>query len=116
ADQYVLAGTSIGAVLVAGLRVGHVIEPAGGRQVIVRIEQVVAPAAIHVVAARATNDPVIAVIAKQDVIAVCMCRAIGNALGRWRRTAGHEDSLVLVEVQEELSNGYSRLTLIERSD
>ena len=64
ADQHVAAGAAVRAVLVARVRVGHVVEAAVGGEVVVGVQQVVAVAAVEVVAAGAADEPVVAEVAE----------------------------------------------------
>jgi len=87
ADQDVQAGAAEGAVLVGGMRVRRVVDPAVGGDHVVGVQEVVAPAAVEVVAARAADHPVVAEVAEHHVVAVA--RHLGEGERRAIVREGH---------------------------
>ena len=69
-NEHVAPGAAVGEVLPRRVGVGPVVQPAGGRQLVVDVDQVVAPAGPDRVAAGAADHPVVAEIAEDDVVAV----------------------------------------------
>ena len=103
ADEDVTPGTAIGAVLIEGVGVRSVVEPgdaAGGAravgrlaqaargEVVVGLEEIVAPATPQGVVSGAADDPVVAQVAEQHVGAVTLCRT-GRHAGS---VGGHGDA------------------------
>ena len=103
-DQHIAPGATVRAVLVARMRVGRVVRAARGVLVIVGVQQIVAPAAVHIVAPGAADDPVVTVVAEELVVAVGVHRAVGDA--RDRR------AFVLVEVEKEARHLGARVVLV----
>ena len=85
------------------MRIRRIISTRAGNDHVVRVEQVVTPAAKHVVAARSANDPVVAQIAEQDIVAVT-------------KRAPDVDAFRMVEIEEEPGNLVERLRLVVRRE
>ncbi len=84
------------------MRVGTVVEAAVGAEVVVRVEQVVAEAAVQGVASGTADEPVVAQVTEQDVVTVGLHRA---PVGRRRARIGDRRRATVggVEVEEELA-------------
>ena len=100
ADQHVASRTAVGTVFVAGVGVGAGVEPARRAMVVVGIDQVVTPAAVHRVAAGAAHQPVVTEVAEDAVVAVAADR----------RAAGNERSFQ-IEVEHEAIDAAHGLVL-----
>ena len=59
------------------MRVRRIVEAAIGTVIVVRVEQIVAPTAVHVILVGTTNQPVITEITEQTVVTVALYRTPG---------------------------------------
>ena len=80
AYQDIPAGAAVSPILVVGMGIRHIIEITVGIVIVVRIEQVVAPAAVDVIATGAAHQPVVAQVSKDGVLAVVIDIRIGRGL------------------------------------
>ena len=80
ADQHVTTGATVGAVLVSRVRVRDIVRRIAVVS-IVGVQHVVAPAAIGIVAAGPSHDPIVAHVAEDRVIAIVVHRTVGRPLG-----------------------------------
>ncbi len=96
ADQDVAPGAAVGQVLIGGVGVGCVVQAAVGVLVVVGVQQVIAPAAVHPVPPGPADQPVIAEVAEEGVVAV---RGQGCVRGA-RDPVGVDRALVGVEVKQ----------------
>src|SRR6185503_8121561 len=89
-----------------------------GGLVVVEVDEVVAPTAVSRVASSATHQPVVAVVAEDDVGAVVVHRAVGVDLlasSLRYRAAVPEHAFGLVEIEQELERHAAHLRLPKRA-
>ena len=98
------ARATVGTILIIGVRIGLIIQLAIRILVVVRVDEIVAPASIAVIPASAANQPVISEIPEEHISAVVMHRSIGAgflARGLRNRAAVSEDPFIFIEIQQE---------------